>query len=381
MAYVTPHIFDTAYQLTTSSGDELASNLVSTIGLTELGDGEGGVFAWAPASEATDDGVDVIQPSSVTGAGRWIRVSGTPTGGGTFTGNVTIEGDLTVEGTTTLEDGVTVTTATTNAAGGTFTGDGTGAGVFGQGGSTSGTGVTGSAGGPNGVGVLGQGQGAGSGVLGSGGATGAGIYGLATNGYGVVAESDTTSPTRAALRIVPQDTQPTTGLVGDTYYTSAGILRKCVVAGTPGTWSNVGVEGTATNDNALAGNIGEIITATAALDSVGSWTTDVAQNVTSISLTAGDWDVWGQIAWAGATTGTYTIACISTTSATLQGDETTQGYSAIAFQTQANSRFAQMTGPYRASLAATTTIYLVGQEGFTVGTPLVGGTLRARRVR
>lgn len=141
------------------------------------------------------------------------------------------------------------------------------------------------------------------------------------------------------------------------------------------------VGGTTTNNNAAAGAIGEIITGTAALDSVGSWTTNTAKNVTSISLTAGDWDVYGKIAWAGATTGTYTIASISATSATLGTDEVTQGYAAAPFLSQANSRFTQEAGPYRASLASTTTIYLVGQEGFTVGTPAVGGFLRARRVR
>lgn len=139
--------------------------------------------------------------------------------------------------------------------------------------------------------------------------------------------------------------------------------------------------GTTTNNNAAPGNIGEIISATAALDSVGSWTTNVAKNVTSITLTPGDWDVWGQISWAGTTTGTYLITCISVTSATLQGDESTPGYTAQPWLTQANSRLAQICGPYRASLASTTTLYLVGQQGFTVGTPAVGGTIRARRVR
>ncbi len=52
---------------------------------------------------------------------------------------------------------------------------------------------------------------------------------------------DTTSPARAAFRIVPQDAQPTgASTIGDMYVTSAGILKICTVAGTPGTWVNVG---------------------------------------------------------------------------------------------------------------------------------------------
>lgn len=69
-----------------------------------------------------------------------------------------------------------------------------------------------------------------------------GIYGESTNGYGMVAKSDTTSPLTSAFRIVPQDTQPTTGQVGDMYVTTAGVLKICTVAGTPGTWVSVGAQ-------------------------------------------------------------------------------------------------------------------------------------------
>lgn len=47
-------------------------------------------------------------------------------------------------------------------------------------------------------------------VQGDGRGSGDGVKGLATAGYGVVMESDTTTPTRAAGRIVPQDTDPST---------------------------------------------------------------------------------------------------------------------------------------------------------------------------
>lgn len=43
---------------------------------------------------------------------------------------------------------------------------------------------------------------------------GAGLYGIGTRSYGVIAESDTSSPDRAALRVVPQDDFPT-GAAGD----------------------------------------------------------------------------------------------------------------------------------------------------------------------
>ncbi len=61
-------------------------------------------------------------------------------------------------------------------------------------------------------------------------------------GHGAVISGDTTSPVTAALKVVPQDTQPTTGTVGDIYVTTAGVLRICTVAGSPGTWANVGAQ-------------------------------------------------------------------------------------------------------------------------------------------
>src|SRR5690349_16625741 len=51
--------------------------------------------------------------------------------------------------------------------------------------------------------------------------------------------------------------------------------------------------GTATNDDAAAGKIGEYIESEVLSGSAVSLTTNTAANITSISLTAGDWDVWG----------------------------------------------------------------------------------------
>ena len=49
--------------------------------------------------------------------------------------------------------------------------------------------------------------------------------------------------------------------------------------------------GTTTNNNAAAGDVGQMITATVAAGAAVSISTGAAANVTSISLTAGDWDV------------------------------------------------------------------------------------------
>ncbi len=175
MSYVTPHLFDTAYNLTVSSGDELSSNLVTTVGLAEIDDGEGGIFAWSPTSLETDDGINVIQPTSVSGAGRWLRVSGQPTATADFTVPITV---------TAASGNDTAIVATGHGSGDGVDGYATsGAGIFGQG--TSGYGGYFQA--TTGKGVYGYSDSA-YGVEGDGGVTGAGIHGIggATSGAGGV---------------------------------------------------------------------------------------------------------------------------------------------------------------------------------------------------
>lgn len=76
----------------------------------------------------------------------------------------------------------------------------------------------------DGQGVRGQTNGSASAssiaVMGFGSADAVGVQGQATDGYGVVAVSDTTTPKRAALRVAPQNADPTTHATGDIIYHS-----------------------------------------------------------------------------------------------------------------------------------------------------------------
>jgi len=63
-------------------------------------------------------------------------------------------------------------------------------------------------------------------VFGNALADGVGTKGKSVDGYGVVAESDATGPKRAALRVVPQDADPTTVLAGDVCHNSAEKQHK-----------------------------------------------------------------------------------------------------------------------------------------------------------
>jgi hypothetical protein len=143
--------------------------------------------------------------------------------------------------------------------------------------------------------------------------------------------------------------------------------------------------GTTTNDNASAGNVGEYIFST----QVGGGSaivlsSGVAANITSISLTAGDWDVSANMRFSGGATTTVNavIGSISATTNTL--DETDMRSANQIYAGGTPFLYTNITnpiGPARFSLAGTTTVYLVGYCVFAVAACDGWGTIRARRVR
>jgi hypothetical protein len=141
--------------------------------------------------------------------------------------------------------------------------------------------------------------------------------------------------------------------------------------------------GTATNDSATAANVGEFIEATLSSGSATSVTTATAKTITSISLTAGDWDVDGVVVFipTASTSITQYITNISNTTNSLDG---TPGR-LVSIMTGAfvpgGSSFGSGVPQTRFSLAGTTTVYLVGYAVFTASTLTAYGTIRARRVR
>lgn len=151
-------------------------------------------------------------------------------------------------------------------------------------------------------------------------------------------------------------------------------------------WKDVyanGVVGTTTNDSADAGRVGEILEGTGgpgAMPATGTW-----GDVTSVALTAGDWDV-SVIAYYdrnGATWQEVDIG-ISSTSGN-SGAGMTAGINR-AIETWASTSTAVLEKTlsipsYRVSLASTTTYYLKSLGAFSVSTPQVTGRISARRVR
>lgn len=142
------------------------------------------------------------------------------------------------------------------------------------------------------------------------------------------------------------------------------------------------VYGSVTNDSAAAGQIGEYISSSVLAGSAVALTTATAANVASISLTAGDWDVRGLVAYSnpGSTTTTVLIAAINTTSATLPTIGAENNYARVDNAATVTAS-AINVGPMRISLASTTTVYLVGFAAFAVSTLGAYGFIGARRVR
>jgi hypothetical protein len=163
--------------------------------------------------------------------------------------------------------------------------------------------------------------------------------------------------------------------------TGGGLL----VFGTTPTLNQPNVVGTTTNDDAAAGSVGEYVSATLAAGSATSLTTTTAKTVTSISLTAGDWDVDGAVNFLlGGTTNVVALyGGISTTNNTLGANNTFTGVTNAAAGIVYSPTYQVRTAPpiQRISLAATTTVYLIAYADFTVSTATAHGLIQARRVR
>jgi hypothetical protein len=138
--------------------------------------------------------------------------------------------------------------------------------------------------------------------------------------------------------------------------------------------------GTTTNDNAVAGHVGEYISNS----STGvSLSTGTAATITSINLPAGDWDVSGAIEFIpnGITTVQQYISSISKTANTLPTVLTENNIQSLIANFTTGSTNILNCGATRISIAFTTTVYLVGRSAFGVSTMTASGFIGARRVR
>lgn len=140
-----------------------------------------------------------------------------------------------------------------------------------------------------------------------------------------------------------------------------------------------GIVGTATNNNAAAGFVGEYVSNVIATGAAVNIPTITATNLTSILLQAGDWEVWGNIfCRASGSNLTEFAAWISLVSATAPDGSLINIINSSSLL--ANS--IGMNAPYfRAKLSGSATIYLSGYAVFGAGTAAISGGIYANRVR
>jgi len=141
--------------------------------------------------------------------------------------------------------------------------------------------------------------------------------------------------------------------------------------------------GTATNDNATAGNIGEYIQSELPFGSATSMTTGTAKTITSITLTAGDWNVWGLIVLnpAASTVITSFSAAANTTTNTMPIPPNGGSYISQVITLPAGNAQAYPIGMQRYCVSTSTTVYLVSSVNFNTSTLTAYGGIYARRIR
>ena len=140
--------------------------------------------------------------------------------------------------------------------------------------------------------------------------------------------------------------------------------------------------GTIDADNAVAGDVGELLTATLAVGSPVSLATGTAKTALSIALTPGDWDVDAVLGVIPAATTSITNLAggLHTTTDTLGAAGTYfQRASAAVVPGAVEQHNPVPTQRFNVSVA--TTVYLVAKGTFTVDTLGAFGSIRARRVR
>lgn len=128
-------------------------------------------------------------------------------------------------------------------------------------------------------------------------------------------------------------------------------------------------KGVTDGSEATAGNIGEYLTASGS--GVGL-SANVAATVATLTLTAGDWDVSGNVTFhlAGTASNHYAV-----------GIDGTPGTEIIATIPSGSGTWRLPTATVRRNVTADTAVTLLALAGFSAGSVSADGTISARRAR
>ena len=147
---------------------------------------------------------------------------------------------------------------------------------------------------------------------------------------------------------------------------------------------NGGLLGVSDASSATAGNVGEHISSLVSTYT-NFTTTATYQQIATISLTAGSWDITADVTFFGnSSTLTVTsdaIFTIATATASATGSVEGETITYISQGLGTGNHQTVSFPPKRVEISATTSYYLNGQATFTVGNPQYVGKIRAIRVR
>lgn len=157
------------------------------------------------------------------------------------------------------------------------------------------------------------------------------------------------------------------------------------------TSGNATITGFTNGSSAAAGIIGEVLAGTLVRSSQTALTTGTAKTITSVTLTAGDWDIWGLVCFSPAalTSITQLQAAISTANNTMPGVATravqnSSGEIIVisSFPAQVpNDDLSLQTLYSYVRISGSVTLYLVAQATFTAAALGGYGSITARRRR
>lgn len=140
------------------------------------------------------------------------------------------------------------------------------------------------------------------------------------------------------------------------------------------------ISGVTNGSSASAGYVGEFLSSVISYASAVTLGSNIASNVTTLSLSAGDWDVWGNVTLrTGGTSPSGIIAWVSTASATFPDPSLING---IILGSGAITQTCGATATMqRFNLTTTTTIYLSAELINSSGSGSACGGIYARRRR
>ena len=137
---------------------------------------------------------------------------------------------------------------------------------------------------------------------------------------------------------------------------------------------------------AVAGNVGEYYLAALASASAVVLSTGTGTSIVGLSLTGGDWNVWGQVVTIvqAATVVKSISGGINSASSTVLPAFTTGALGELSLGTTGltgGTNYAVNVGPVQILNSTTGTTYLVGSMTFATSTAAMFGVLQARRAR